>query len=345
MKKKQYIYILILLSALLLSSCEKLLMDDDIADTKVNTFEYLWNRVDKMYSHFDVKPVNWQVVHDTTLPKIDACSTNVQLFQVLADMLNTLQDGHVNLISGFDVSHCTDLYRSMQEKKDIDEDIVTEKYLGYDYHTTAGLIHQVIADSQVVYIRYSSFSNSVSPDVVNYVFHLYPKAKGVVFDIRQNGGGEIENVWRILRLFPGEGQLLYTTKIKAGEAHDAFSSSRAVYAPSVEEGYSAYQHPICVLIDRGSYSAASTFALCARSYSNVTLVGDTTGGGLGLPNGGDLPNGWHYRFSVTKTISPEGYDWENGVPPDVRVRLNQSSLNVGKDDVIEKAIEIILDKK
>jgi len=32
----------------------------------------------------------------------------------------------------------------------------------------------------------------------------------------------------------------------------------------------------------------------------MVLIGDTTGGGWGLPNGGQLPNGWTYRLSITK---------------------------------------------
>ncbi len=335
--------LLLLITSLLLCSCEKIFMEEDVESNKISTFEYLWQRMDVMYSHFDVKGVDWQVVHDTTLPLVQQCHSNEQLFSVLASMLNTLNDGHVNLISGFDVSHCTDLYRRMEEEKNIDFDIVQQHYLGYDYHTTARFLHQQIADSLVVYIRYSSFSNSTSTAAANYIFHRYPKAKGIVLDIRQNGGGEVENIWRILRLFPGKGQLLYTTNIKSGPSHNAFSPVEAVYAPAVEEGFSAYTKPVCVLIDRGSYSAASTFALCAATYDNVTLVGDTTGGGLGLPNGGDLPNGWHYRFSVTKTYDAAGNDWENGVPPDVFVRITPEATAQGKDAVIEKAVEIILD--
>jgi C-terminal processing protease CtpA/Prc len=72
---------------------------------------------------------------------------------------------------------------------------------------------------------------------------------------------------------------------------------------------------------------------------NVILVGDTTGGGLGMPNGGQLPNGWTYRFSVTQTLDLNGNNWENGVPPDVLAILSPADVANGKDSVIEKAIE------
>ena len=57
-----------------------------------------------------------------------------------------------------------------------------------------------------------------------------------------------------------------------------------------------------------------------------------------MPNGGQLPNGWTYRFSVTKTLSPEGKNFENGIPPDITVWLQDSTLNKGHDDIIERGI-------
>ena len=69
------------------------------------------------------------------------------------------------------------------------------------------------------------------------------------------------------------------------------------------------------------------------------LIGHTTGGELGMPNGAQLPNGWTYRFSVTQTLDLQGNNYEDGVPPDIRVILEPSDVANGKDTVIEKALE------
>jgi C-terminal processing protease CtpA/Prc len=91
-----------------------------------------------------------------------------------------------------------------------------------------------------------------------------------------------------------------------------------------------------MLIDRGTYSAGSFTALSTRAIPRITLVGDTTGGGLGLPNGGQLPNGWTYRFSITQTLDANlNNEYESGVPPDIRVITNLSDRT--KDEVIERA--------
>ena len=64
---------------------------------------------------------------------------------------------------------------------------------------------------------------------------------------------------------------------------------------------------------------------------------------MGLPNGGQLPNGWTYRFSITRTIAVDGGNYENGVPPDYRVILDDDADETGIDNVIEFAADKLLE--
>ena len=77
------------------------------------------------------------------------------------------------------------------------------------------------------------------------------------------------------------------------------------------------------------------------AYPNIKLFGDYSGGGLGLPTGGALPNGWTYRFSITRTIAIDGGNYENGVPPQERVLITPESTAQGIDNVIEAAADWI----
>lgn len=61
-----------------------------------------------------------------------------------------------------------------------------------------------------------------------------------------------------------------------------------------------------VLIDRYSYSASTFFSVITKAFDQIKLVGDYTGGGGGIPNGGQLPNGWFYRFSVSQLLDLNG---------------------------------------
>lgn len=73
-------------------------------------------------------------------------------------------------------------------------------------------------------------------------------------------------------------------------------------------------------------------------------VGDTTGGGLGSPAGFELPNGWSYRFSVSRTLNHDGANLENGIPPDVPVWNDPENEANGVDDIMETAIGLIINE-
>jgi C-terminal processing protease CtpA/Prc len=77
---------------------------------------------------------------------------------------------------------------------------------------------------------------------------------------------------------------------------------------------------------------------------NVTLVGDRTGGGGGIPISSDLPNGWQYRFSATYQTLPDGFNFEGGMPADIEVFTSAKEELEEKDAIIEKAIEVIKEK-
>ena len=337
--KKLPIFILCLLA---FASCERAFMEQDEPKNPVNVFEYLWNQVDQNYTFFDVKGIDWDSVREVYRPKVDDDMGRDSLFRVCAAMLNTLRDGHTNLISGFDVSHNDSVYYKMCAEKNIDEEVVFLNYLTVNHHTTGSFTHNAIRDGKVAYLRYSSFSNDINESVLKYLVNYYKSCNGIILDLRQNGGGSLNNVTELLGIFDNHKQLLYQTQVKSGPSHDDFSEAVTVYAADSSVLDNPYTKPVAVLIDRGSFSATSFFAICTMAYDNVKLFGDYSGGGLGIPNGGMLPNGWVYRFSATRTLANDGGNYENGVPPDVRVILDSTCTAQGIDNVIEAAADWIM---
>ena len=264
------------------------------------------------------------------------------LFHICAAMLNTLQDGHTNLFSSFDVSRNDSVYYRMIAHKNIDEKVVILNYLTLNHHSTGAFSHNAIRNGKVAYVRYDSFENTISEDVLKNIVNRYKDCQGMIIDLRQNNGGSINNIRILLSIFDNHKQPLYATQIKSGKEHDAFTELETVCATDTCILETPYNKPVAVLIDRGSYSATSFFALCTMGYPNIRLFGDYSGGGLGLPNGGALPNGWVYRFSITRTIAIDGHNYENGVPPTERVILDPTCVAQGIDNVIEAAADWIL---
>jgi Periplasmic protease len=340
--KKHSTILLICLFASFFASCEKAFFAEEIENTPSSNFDYLWNRVDREYAFFDVKNVDWDAVYSTYRPLIEDEMSDDSLFAVMAAMLNTLQDGHTNLFAPFSISHSDSIFYKKYGKSNIDKNLVMLNYLGSNMMTTGGFYHNTLRNGEVGYVYYPSFSNETTDNNLIYIFDRYKNAKGIVFDIRQNGGGYIANLWILLRHFICDGRKLYETQIKAGPSHNDFSPLETVHA-SKTQNFQAWVKPFIILTDRGTYSASSFFSICSQAYDNMILVGDTTGGGLGLPNGGQIPNGWCYRFSITRNFALDGNNYENGVPPQFTVLLDKDLVDNGIDNIIEFACDKILE--
>lgn len=79
----------------------------------------------------------------------------------------------------------------------------------------------------------------------------------------------------------------------------------------------------------------------AKEFPNVTVLGDLTGGGAGLPIDYLLPCGWQLRLSTTRSTDAHGADFELGVEPDERHDMDIGAMGAGVDSMIERAKQII----
>ena len=338
--KKLFIHIVLITLLVVLASCEGLVFSEDPQRDPQATFQYLWDKVDQQYAYFDVKNVDWDDIYIKYAPKMHADLSDDSLFTYLGNMMNELKDGHVNLFSEFNMSRY-DVRK--QGPNNINFRFIQDHYLGTDYYYTGPFIHDFIAENRVAYIRYSSFSSLFSDENMLFMFERYKNTDGLIFDMRQNGGGYLLNVFKFLSYFTLSEDPIYSTCIKSGPDHEEFTDLVPEYSTPYDTVLH-YTKPIAILIDRGSYSATSMFSLATLQVDNVFLVGDTTGGGLGMPNGGQLPNGWTYRFSITRTLTPDGINYENGVPPDYYAVLDSSDMQQGFDTVIETAVDALLNR-
>ena len=323
---------LLLLSTLF--SCESLLFKEDMASDKPrDNFEYLWKECRDKYAFMAYKKVDWQAVYNKYSPKITDDISEDSLFNTMALMLNELRDGHVNLISPFNIS----IYPVHQlGPVNIDKRLIEEHYLSKPYFITGPFVHSLIDNGRIGYIQFSAFTGTVNQNQLDYMLEKYRNAEGLILDLRGNGGGAAIDIYKIMGRFVNSRTKIFTTKDKSGPGPNDFSAGLDAFL----EPYDGIRFPrkVAVLCDRGTYSAGSYTSLATKALDNVFLIGDTTGGGLGMPNGGQLPNGWTYRFSVTQTLDLNGAIWEDGVPPDVRVLLNAADVQNGKDSVIEEAL-------
>lgn len=328
-------YLICLLCLLLLSTaCEKMLFEAALTSTDPKeNFEYLWKECNEKYAYFELKNINWDSIKSVYAAKVYAGMSEDSLFHVLGDMLTELRDDHANIISNFNVSFYGVEYLAQDN---FDWRIIVDQYLSQDFYLSGPFSHDFIANKEIGYIRLSKFTSTVDANNLDFILDRYQNTKGLIIDLRENGGGAIADVFTLLSRFVEIETQVYYSRIKTGAEHDDFSEPEPVYVtpyPGIR-----YSKKVVMLTDRGTYSAGSLLALATKALPNVILMGDTSGGGLGMPNGGQLPNGWIYRFSVTQSLTlDQNPAFENGVPVDIPVLLNWTDLT--KDEVLDRAIE------
>ncbi|MBQ2210776.1 MAG: S41 family peptidase [Prevotella sp.] len=333
---KKISFWLLALSFWLLFSC---IDTDERPDTPTGNFEALWQVIDEHYCFFDYKQheygLDWQSVYNNYKVRVSDKMTETQLFEVLTDMLSELRDGHVNLSTSMDYGRYWAWHEGYPQNY---SDTLERRYMGTDYKIAAGVSYRVL-DDNIGYLRYDSFSVPVGEGNLDDVFSYLALCRGLIIDIRNNGGGELTTAERLAGRFVQEKTLVGYMQHKTGTGHSDFSSLEPQY---LEPSSNLRWHkPVCVLTNRSVYSAANAFAVWMHALPNVKIVGDHTGGGSGMPMSSSLPNGWNVRFSACPMYDANRQHTEFGIAPDVPAALTDEATAQGIDLIIETARKLL----
>lgn len=329
-------FILIILSIVCFSSC---IREEETNSTPVANFEALWNIIDRQYCFLDYKAANgclaWNEVYAKYRPRVHDGMTSAQLFEVLCDMLAELKDGHVNLYTSADVGRYWSWYEDYPSNFN---DSIHTLYLGTDYKIASGLKYKILEDN-IGYIYYESFSNAIGEGNLNEVMHYLRICDGLIIDVRNNSGGTLTYAERFAQRFTNEKRLAGYISHKTGAGHNDFSTPAAEYITPAEG--IRWQKKAVVLTNRTCYSATNTFVRNMKECPLVTIMGDRTGGGSGMPFSSELPNGWSVRFSACPMYDAAMQQIEFGIEPDIHVSLTQEDLARNEDTLIEAARDFL----
>ena len=157
----------------------------------------------------------------------------------------------------------------------------------------------------------------------------------LVIDLRDNPGGNLDTVVRMLDEILPEGLLVYTED-KYGNREDA--TSDAAHVLSV---------PMTVLVNSNSASASEIFAGAVKDYHWATLVGTTTYGKGIVQRIFDLGDGTAAKITISKYYTPAGNNIHGiGIEPDVEVEIPAEAYEDGvvtedEDSQLQKALELL----
>lgn len=236
-------------------------------------------------------------------------------------------------------------------------------------------------NNQVAYMQLNSFNDpKIDTLFLEKLPELY-RAKGLIIDLRYNGGGNTSIGTEILKYLTYDSVMQGSKSstrqhISAYKAWGNYFSPKDTLQDKPEWGMSQeklskaylmskdkyYYHfpsqpdtfkvnakriviPTVLLIGHNTASAAEDFLIYADRQKHMTRIGANTFGSTGQPLDLNLPGGGSARVCTKKDTYPDGREFVGyGIKPDIEVKLTLSDYLNKKDPVLDKAMEFLKQK-
>ena len=334
------IVLLNLLIWTLASACQKTLLPDPPSNTPANNFDELWKGFDRWYGGFGVRNINWDSLYQVNRPKIHANMNNAELYSVLCELIDPVNDIHVFLqptTDGLPRFESSEFFREKPFQDVFSAGLVKSKYLP-QLNTIDDKLHYGIMDDNIGYLHLGEFGKPLKfyQQQMTTILAYLKNTQSLIIDIRDHSGGDDRVSSFIAGCFSTEPKLFMATRKRNGPAHDDFTKTEYWYTPVYPE---PYVKPVFLLTSRWTASAGETFTWALNTQQQVLQIGDTTAGAFTDVVARELPNGWLYFLGVGDYRNALGNSEEGiGVAPDIRVVNSKEDIEGGKDKMLEEAI-------
>jgi len=188
-------------------------------------------------------------------------------------------------------------------------------------------------DSTIGYLWLSRFSAESGEEVADALRDLGDQgAEKYILDVRQNRGGLLDAAVEVSDLFLDKGPILIQKSKDEGE--HIFESTDVTLVPDA---------PLIVLVDGGTASAAEIVAGALKDRGRAQLLGNEPTFGKGsVQLVFDLSDGSSVHVTSARWLTPNGTQLDGqGLEPDVLVEITQEALDNGRDEVLNRAIELL----
>ena len=194
--------------------------------------------------------------------------------------------------------------------------------------------HMETKDGEKIgYVTLTQFTAGAHGEVSANVRQLLKQgAKGIVFDLRHNGGGLLQEGVLTASIFIPDGLIVSTHGRNRKE--ERFTASGDAISPKV---------PVAVLVDGGTASASEIVTGALQDRHRATVVGERTFGKGVFQEIEDLPNGGALDITVGEYFTPKGRnlgpkDGKRGLTPDVAVKDDPDTK---PDEVLQRGLKVV----
>ncbi|MGE5309928.1 MAG: S41 family peptidase [Sphaerimonospora mesophila] len=183
------------------------------------------------------------------------------------------------------------------------------------------------------YMRISRFGDDTA-DLASNAADEFKSAgvKGVILDLRGNGGGYVDAAKAVASLWLKNGQTVVEER-----------RGNQVIATETASGSATLQGlETVVLIDGGSASASEIVAGALQDNGIATLIGTTSYGKGSVQELVPLSSGAQLKVTIARWYTPNGQNINgNGIKPDIELQMSADEFNAGNDTQRAKAIEVL----
>jgi retinol-binding protein 3 len=189
-----------------------------------------------------------------------------------------------------------------------------------------------ILPRNIGYLKFNAFPDPTicGPTAVaamNFLAHV----DGIIFDLRENGGGDPKMVAMI-------SSYLFDKPTHLNDLYNRKEDSTTQYwtLPYVP-GTTLANKPAFVLTSKSTFSGAEEFTYNLKSLKRATIVGETTGGGAHPVWGHSIDDHFTIGVPFARAVNPiTKTDWEGtGIEPDVKVEASQA---------LDEAVKLVQDR-
>ena len=188
-------------------------------------------------------------------------------------------------------------------------------------------------ENDIAYVRLIIFGEDTADNLKEALEELMKQnPKGLILDLRYNGGGFLDTAIDVASQFVGDGVIMYE---EYGDGNTITYEARS--------GGVATKVPMVVLINEGSASASEIVAGAIQDRGRGVLVGVTSYGKGSVQTFAPLVNEQGaVRVTIARWLTPNNRQINGvGLEPDYLVEFTEADIEAGKDVQLEKAIELL----
>lgn len=191
-------------------------------------------------------------------------------------------------------------------------------------------------------VEFDVFKQEIAEDFMHALDDKLHGARGLIIDLRNNGGGEAEAMTEVASAFLPTGKSLGYFKDRSGRiAFEPHTSASPLLAPDSIKNFRA---PLVILTSERTSSAAEIFVAALRDAKRAFIIGQPTCGCvLAIRHHHTLPDGGELDVSEMDYFTAAGTRLEGaGLMPDENIPLNRQDLRAHRDRILERAIEQLM---